>query len=109
MSLISREKWEKLGRKKNLEGTGALKAVMEAGLNLCFVKDQTYEICLEAVNENSWALKYVKDQTHEICLAAVKEEPEALQFVEERFLDGPKDTTPEEVTLNGVKYRKVEP
>ena len=49
----------------------ALRAVIQNGYSLRYVKKQTPEICLEAVKENDYALQYVKEQTPEICLEAV--------------------------------------
>lgn len=88
MSILSREKWERFVFKKNLRGDEALELVKQDGL----------------------LLRYVTEQTPEICLAAVKQDGWALEYVEERFLDGPEDTTlssSDEITVNGVKYRKV--
>jgi len=127
MSILSRDKWEKLTRKKNLSGAKALEAVnkngyaikyvedqtpeiclaavKQDGYNLQYVKDQTPEICLAAVKQNWDTLKYVKDQTKEICLAAVRQDGDALKYVEERFLD---DDDHEIIVLNGKKYRLLE-
>ena len=87
MSILSREKWEKLKYKKNLSGAEALEAVKKNGYDLMYVIDQTPEICLEAVKQNGYALRDVIEQTPEICLAAVSKDGDALRFVEERFLD----------------------
>ena len=34
---------------------------MEGGWSLQFVKEQTYEICLEAMKQNRYSLNYVRD------------------------------------------------
>ena len=105
MSILSRDKWEKLTRKKNLSGAKALEAVNKNGYAIKYVEDQTPEICLAAVKQNWDTLKYVKDQTKEICLAAVRQDGDALKYVEERFLD---DDDHEIIVLNGKKYRLLE-
>ena len=101
MSVLSREKWERIEEKKNLSGREALQAVKTYGYALRFVEEQTEEICLAAVKNDGSALQYVKDQTEAICLAAVKNHGYALMFVEERFLE----SEDEIVILNGQKYK----
>ena len=51
---------------------------------LKFVKEQTPEICLDAIKETGFALKFVKEQTFEICLESVKETGFALEYVKEQ-------------------------
>ena len=64
-----------------------LDMVMEDGMRLEYIKNQTKEICLAAVMVNAWALQFVKEQTSEICMAAMKRNGYALKYV--------KDQTPE--------------
>jgi hypothetical protein len=72
----------------------ALKFVKEQTFELClesvkrhgyyalqFVKNKTYELRLETVKTNGWALRYDKEQTYELCLEAVKQHRYALKFV----------------------------
>jgi len=103
MSVLSRDKWNKLSHKKNLEGDEALRAVKRDGHALRYVIDQTDEICLAAVKQNGHALQYVKDQTEAICLVAVRENGYALRFVEERFLDSD-SCGGKVVEVDGKKY-----
>lgn len=59
----------------------SLHAVLNNGLALEFVKNQTEEICKAAVGNNGFALMFVKEQTESICLAAVRNNGMALKFV----------------------------
>jgi hypothetical protein len=63
-----------------------LQKVKKYGYALQFIKEQTYELCLEAVKTSgcACALKYVKEQTPEICLASVKNSGCALEYVKEQ-------------------------
>ncbi len=104
MSILSRQRWEELTRRKNLSGAKALKAVKQDGFNLRYVIDQTPEICLAAVKQNGYALQHVKEQTPAICLAAVKQIRDALRYVEERFLDDDRKI----IVVNGKTYRLMD-
>lgn len=45
--------------------------VIQDGLPLQYVREQTHEICLAATRQNELALESVNEQTHKIYLAAV--------------------------------------
>lgn len=79
-----KELYESSNIKKNLTGEDALEAVTKDGLDLCYVSEQTPEICLVAVKNDGYALKHVRTQTVEICLAAVKKTGCAIQYVKEQ-------------------------
>ena len=86
----------------------ALRAVIQNGYSLRYVKKQTPEICLEAVKENGDSLQYVKDQTPEICLEAVKKYGEALRYVDDSiFFEEEKEEVTDIIELNGVKYKRI--
>jgi hypothetical protein len=56
-------------------------AIMQNGMRLKQIKNQTFKICLIAVIQNGLALQYVKNQTPEICLTAVTQNERALKYV----------------------------
>ena len=64
-----------------------LEEVKRNGINLCFIKEQTPEICLAAVNQNGGALIFVKEQTPEICLAAVSDRGDSLEYAQGGMLN----------------------
>ena len=51
------------------------------GCPLQYVKEQTYELCLEAVKNNGYTSEYIKDQPYKLFLEAVKNNGCALEFV----------------------------
>ena len=54
------------------------------GCPLQYVKEQTYELCLEAVKKNGFALQYVKEQTYELCLEAVKNNGYTSEYIKDQ-------------------------
>jgi hypothetical protein len=58
-----------------------MEAVKQTGLALQYVKNQTEENCMEAIKQNIWALEYVNNQTEDMCMKAVKKDGLVLQFV----------------------------
>ena len=57
-------------------------AVQEDGHALCYVENQTDDICKLAVRQNGYALQYVEIQTDDICKLAVQQNGCALYYVE---------------------------
>ena len=104
-------------------------AVLQNGMALRYIVNQTLDICLAAVAQNGAAFQYVKeefrtpeiyrialsscgrmlrhispkDQTEELCLLATKENPYNLRYVSKRLL---KDVMIKTVTNDGfaIKY-----
>lgn len=104
-------------------------AVLQNGMALRYVINQTLDICLAAVAQNGAAFQYVKeefrtpeiyrialsscgkmlrhipakDQTEEMCLLATRENPYSLRYVSKQFL---KDVMVKTVTNDGfaIKY-----
>ena len=104
-------------------------AVLQNGMALRYIVNQTLDICLAAVAQNGAAFQYVKeefrtpeiyrialsscgrmlrhispkDQTEELCLLATKENPYNLRYVSKRLL---KDVTIKTITNDGfaIKY-----
>ncbi len=59
-------------------------AIKQNGCTLCFVKNQTLELCMEAVKQDGLALQSVKNQTPELCMGAVKQNGCALGFIHDQ-------------------------
>lgn len=60
-------------------------AITDNGLNLQFVLDHTYELCLLAITQNAWSICCIRDQTtdffEEIALKAIQGNPHMLQYI----------------------------
>jgi hypothetical protein len=70
-------------KNKNKLYTISREAVLQNGLALRFVGEQTPEICMIAVTQNGLALQFVKQQTEALTLAAVLQNDYALLHVKE--------------------------
>ena len=58
--------------------------ILEDGLALQFVNNQTEELCKIAVQQNWEALQFVKNQTKELCNIALAQCEEAEIYVDKR-------------------------
>lgn len=66
-------------------------AVLHDGMSVRYVKNPSYELCLEAVKQNGLAMRYIAnpdvyinfglDEMYKICLAAVKQNGTAIKYV----------------------------
>ena len=48
-----------------------------------FVKNKTFELCMEAVQRDGLVLSYVKDKTPEVIKAALKQNKAAKKYINE--------------------------
>ena len=64
-----------------------LKLVVENGMAIKHIENQTIDLAMLAVKDDGYSLKYVKNEfkTPEVCLIAVKNDGFALQFVPEEL------------------------
>lgn len=106
MTFSFNESKEKLRPKKEQEECSDLVKVSRDGLELQYITNQTYELCVAAVNNNPDALKYAKIKTEEfycevvafnskillqiekqsdkICLASLTRGVRALEYMREQ-------------------------
>jgi hypothetical protein len=94
------------------------------GENIKYIKNKTYELCIESVKQNGDALKYideqyqteelclisvksngkniryVKNKTHDLCIEAVKNNGMSLKYIDEQFQT-------EEICINAVKHNGI--
>ncbi len=61
-------------------------AVVNNGLNLKFIKKQTYEICHTAVKQNPFAINYVKEKLHDLVELAFKKNILSCLFLKDKKL-----------------------
>lgn len=66
----------------NLDNTYDFAAVRISGLELQYIKHQTFDLCMVAVTQNGCALQFVNNQTEELCLIAVKQNKYAIKYVD---------------------------
>jgi len=50
-----------------------LNSISKDAYAICFVENQTPDICIAAVQKNGMVLRFIKDRSPEICLAAVNQ------------------------------------
>lgn len=48
-------------------------AIIQNGLVLELIEQQSYQLCINAVKQNGLALQFVKQQNEELCLLAVQQ------------------------------------
>lgn len=61
-------------------------AILNNPAAFVFVKHQSLNLCKTAVSMNGMLLEFVKEQTQDLCHIALIQNPLAIQFVEPRFL-----------------------
>ena len=64
-----------------------IKLIKEDFTNLYYIKNQTFNICLEAIKQNYVALRYIRNQTVKICKEAIKISACAYFYIREKNHD----------------------
>lgn len=95
---------EKYGDKDNDD----LRLVIKNGLDLEFVDNQYYDLCLAAVKQNGRSLEFVKHQTEKICIAAVKSNEWAILYVKKPTIEMYKIAVKQNIEiLEHIKNKRI--
>lgn len=107
----NKKKSQEVDWKESCDSDEIMRMVIDNGLNIQFVENQSFDLCRLAIQENIYSYVYIKnhdmrkqlrrvllsvdgmllefidEQTEELCIRAVKNNALALQFVKPEFIE----------------------